>query len=271
MQQVDISIVIITQNSRRLLEPCIESIRDSVAQVTYEMIVVENGSTDGSQEWLRTQSDVQSIFNDKNRGVAPARNQGLRVAQGRYLMILDVDTRVERNAIDTLVQCMDSHSEVGLGAPKLTDGSGELQFTCRHYPTLLSKMCRRLPMGFAREHLRHELLEDWDHEVEREVDYVIGACQIVRREAFREVGELDEKIFYGPEDIDYCVRMWRAGWKVMYFPVAVVRHLERRITTRLFTPMTFRHARGLAYFFWKHKYLLTARRLPGSETPGSRP
>ncbi|HOX27869.1 MAG TPA: glycosyltransferase family 2 protein [bacterium] len=261
----DLSIVIITYNSRKLLEPCIESVRHNTRSLDYEIIVVENGSEDGSAEWLRTQTDIKSVFNDRNRGVAPARNQGLSIAEGRYLMILDVDTMVEQDAFATLVACMDAHPETGLAAPKLTDGGGEVQLSCRYYPTAVTKLYRRIPLGFAKKRLVRETLADWSHDSERAVDYVIGACQIFRREAFEQVGLLDENIFYGPEDIDYCLRMWAAGWTVMYFPQAVVKHLERRITTKLLSKMTLRHAWGLAHFFWKYKYLLNTRKLNGCE------
>jgi len=259
----DLSVIIITHNSRQLLEPCIMSVRRSVESHTYEIIVVENGSNDGSLEWLLSQEDIKTIANENNRGVAPARNQGLRQAAGKYLLILDVDTRVEPRAFDVLVECMDGNPGVGLGAPKLVDGSGNLQYTCRYYPTVLTKIYRRLHFDYFKRKLEEEILADWPHDSERDIDYVIGACQVFRREAFERVGLLDEHIFYGPEDIDYCVRMWAAGWRVRYFPQSVVRHLERRITTRLFSPMTIRHAWGLAHFFWKYRYVLRNDRMPG--------
>lgn len=267
---IDLSVVIITYNSRQLLEPCIESVRHATTRISYEIVVVENGSTDGSVEWLSKQKDVVCIFNKQNKGVAPARNQGLKIANGRYLLILDVDTRVEPGALDTLVQCMDANPNVGLGAPKLVDGSGHLQYTCRYYPTILTKIYRRLPWKFFKRKLREEILLDWPHDTEKKVDYVIGACQIFRREAFLDTGYLDENIFYGPEDIDYCLRMWQAGWTVRYFPQSVVRHLERRITTRLLSKMTMRHAWGLLHFFWKYKYLTNTSKLPGCRNPAEK-
>lgn len=267
---MDLSVVIITFNSKGLLAPCIESVRASVRKVEYEIIVVENGSADGTAEWLREQTDVKPIFNSANRGVAPARNQGLAAAKGRYLLILDADTIVEPGAFDTLVACMDSHPGVGLGAPKLVGADGNLQYTCRNYPTIFSKIYRRLPFVFAKRQLADEFLEDWSHDGERAVDYAIGACQIFRREACEQAGPLDESIFYGPEDIDYCIRMWRAGWAVMYFPRAVVRHLERRITKKLFSKTTLKHAWGLVHFFWKYKYITNTGKLPGSRNSGAR-
>jgi GT2 family glycosyltransferase len=104
-------------------------------------------------------------------------------------------------------------------------------------------------------------MADWDHQSLREVDYVIGACQVIRRKAFEQVGFLDERIFYGPEDVDFCLRLHQAGWRVSYNPEATVIHKERRVTRSLFSVLTWRHLRGLVYFFWKHGYLFSRRRL----------
>ncbi|MFA6450543.1 MAG: glycosyltransferase family 2 protein [bacterium] len=265
----DLSIIYITYNSLALLKQSVESARAATSVTDYEIIVVDNGSADGTPDWLRSQPGIKTIFNETNRGVAPARNQGLSAATGRYLLILDADTIVEPGALDTLTAAMNAHPEAGLGAPKLTDADGALQFTCRYYPTALSKIYRRLPFAFAKKRLAAEFLEDWPHDSERAVDYAIGACQIFRREAFEKTGPLDERIFYGPEDIDYCIRIWRAGWTVMYFPQAVVRHLERRITRRLLSKTTFRHAAGLVYFFAKYRYITNVNKLPGSRNFGA--
>ena len=104
-------------------------------------------------------------------------------------------------------------------------------------------------------------MADWDHSSVREVDYVIGACQGIRRAAVTEVGLLDERIFYGPEDVDLCLRMHEAGWSVVYNPAAVVVHHERRLTRSLFSALAWRHLWGVGYYFWKHGYLFSRRRL----------
>jgi GT2 family glycosyltransferase len=114
-----------------------------------------------------------------------------------------------------------------------------------------------LPAGFGRAVIDDVELRWWDHTGVREVDYVIGACQLIRKAALDEVGLLDERIFYGPEDVDLCLRMQHAGWRVEYVPEAVVMHLERRVTRKLLSTLTARHVYGLGYFFWKHRHLLT--------------
>ena len=260
-----LSIIILTWNSEHLLRKCLSSIQANTTLNDYEIIIIDNNSTDGTREFLKSidsKDSYQIIFNSYNKGVGPARNQGIRIAKGEYILILDVDTVVTGNAIDRLVRYLDNTTKCGLVAAKMTDIDGSLQYTCRKYPTIISKFLRRVPFNWAQELLSEEEMHDWDHACIREVDYVIGACQLIRRSVVEEVGLLDENIFYGPEDIDFCLRVWQAGYKVVYNPEAIIIHDEQRITKRkLLNRISWGHAKGLVYFFWKHKYLLSRKSL----------
>ncbi|HZQ07683.1 MAG TPA: glycosyltransferase family 2 protein, partial [Anaerolineae bacterium] len=216
---LDLSIILLVWRDRVLLRACLESIAAARGDLSLEIVVIENGITLQKDEYA-TENPValQVIHNTTNCGIAPARNQGLRVARGRYFLLLDVDTRVTPDALTNLVRFMDSHPDVGLAGARLQDARGNLQFTCRKLPTVWGKLLRRIPMRWAQDALADEMLTSYDHRTPREVDYVIGACQIIRREAYIQVGVLDEGFFYGPEDVDYCIRMWRHGWHVMYVP-----------------------------------------------------
>lgn len=268
-----LSIIILTWNSLPLLKRCIFSIEENITLRDYEIIIIDNNSQDGTQLFLKTKNNndtYQVIFNSKNRGVAPARNQGIKIAVGEYILILDVDTITTPGAINKLVKYLDDTPECGLVAAKLTDIDGNLQFTCRKYPTVWSKLLRRMPFKWAQKLLDEEEMRDCDHTSPREVDYVIGAYQLMRKSVIKEVGLLDENIFYGPEDVDICLRIWQAGYKVVYNPEAVTIHDEQRITKRrLFSKISWEHVKGLAYFFWKHKYLLSRKSLYRS-IPNSR-
>lgn len=256
------SVVILTWNSTEVLESCLASLPQGFATYSYEVIVVDNGSRGSTPAALRNEfPTMRLVVNRKNRGVAPARNQGLRVAHGEYLILLDDDTVVQPGAFDRLIAYLDQHPQVGLCGPKLVDPCGRLQLSCRLFPTVVDKVARRFPAAFAQERSRQVEMADWDHGAVHEVDYVIGACQVIRRVALAEVGLLDEKIFYGPEDVDLCLRMRAAGWRVMYNPEAVVVHLERRVTRSLVSRLAWRHLVGLVYYFWKHGYLFSRRRL----------
>ena len=151
--------------------------------------------------------------------------------------------------------------KVGLCGPKLTGADGELQLSCRRFPTLIDKLARRLPLMLAQNVNRKVEMADWDHRTIRAVDYVIGACQVIRRRALQEVGLFDECIFYGPEDVDLCLRLQQAGWSVVYNPEAVIVHKERRMTRSLGSGLVWKHIYGLGYYFWKHGYLLSRKRL----------
>ncbi len=257
-----LSIVILTWNSRALLEACLVALPPAVGSLACELIVVDNGSSDGTDAVLARRPDLVVVRNTRNRGVAAGRNQGLRVARGEFIAFLDVDTEPAPEAFTTLVEQLRGARDVGLVGPKLVGPRGELQYSCRRFPTLLDKLARRLPAAWGRRLTDDVELRWWGHDSVRDVDYVIGACQVIRRAALADVGLLDERIFYGPEDVDLCLRMHRAGWRVVYVPQAVVAHLERRVTRKLCSTLTVRHLQGLVYYFWKHRYLLTRPSLP---------
>ncbi len=260
-----LSIIILTWNSEHLLRRCLSSIKTNTTLNDYETIIIDNNSTDGTRDFLKSFDSKDSfwiIYNGHNRGVGPARNQGIRIAKGEYILILDVDTIVTSCAIDELVRYMDNTEKCGLVAAKLTDIEGCLQYTCRKYPTVMSKILRRTPGKWARNMLDNEEMRDWDHTDIREVDYVIGACQLIRKSIIGKIGLLDENIFYGPEDVDFCLRIWQAGYKVVYNPKAIIIHDEQRITKRkLLSRISWEHTKGLVYFFRKHKCLFSRKTL----------
>lgn len=262
-QPPELSITIITWNSRQLLHDCLESICAGTNKVRFEIIVVDNGSIDGTVEMLRQHfPQVRLIVNAKNRGVAPARNQALKAATGDFALLLDADTRITPGALDALVAFAQNTPEAGIVGAKMVDAEGNLQLTCRRFPTIFTPLLRRLQfISFFRNsrRLREQLMADWDHQSIREVDYVIGACQLIRRDVLKEVGWLDENIFYGPEDVDYCLRAQSHGWKIFYYPDATIMHYERRITRNFFRAVSWKHLWAIFYFFQKHGYLFNAK------------
>jgi GT2 family glycosyltransferase len=256
------SIVILTWNSTDLLRACLQSLPQALTAYSSEVVVVDNGSRGYTPASLRLEFPwMQLLVNRENCGVAPGRNQGIRVTQGEYVILLDDDTVVEPSAFDRLIAYMESQPRVGLCAPKLVDAEGQLHLTCRLYPTLWDKLARQIPLSYAQQLRRETEMTDWDHNSSRTVDYVIGACQVIRRVALLSVGLLDERIFYGPEDVDFCIRLRRAGWQIIYNPDVVVVHKERRVARSFFSRLSWKHAWGIGYYFWKHRYLLSRQRL----------
>jgi GT2 family glycosyltransferase len=243
---------------KSMLEEMMASITKHTSGINYELIVVDNNSQDGTSEMVRQKfPEAMLIINSNNRGVAPARNQAFLRAKGRYVVTLDADMLLIENSLKKMIDFMDSNQSVGLSGAKLIFPDGKIQPSGRRFPGLLAFILRRLDfIPFAQNSkilLWHEMAE-WDRSDIRQVDYVIGACQCIRREAMEKVGLLDENIFYGPEDIDYCLRMYQNGWKVYYYPFTSIIHYEQRITKKkIFSKLTFLHFKAVLYFFWKYK------------------
>ena len=252
-----VSVVILTWNSVGKIKPCLESLGRGT-QVPDEIIVVDNGSTDQTRAVLAEQFPaVRVMANVHNRGVARARNQGLVAARGAYLLVLDDDTVVLPDAIARLVSVLDTNPTVAVCGPQLVNSAGQPVSLDRSFPTLLHKVKRwgetSPPNEFSFGNGMSGGLQ--------EVNSVIGACQLIRRTALDEVGLYDEHIFYGPEDIDFCLRLHQAGWQVVCEPAARVIHAEQRIARSVWSAIGRKHATGLVYYFWKHRYGLSRKRL----------
>lgn len=252
-----VSVVVLTWNSEGNIGPCLESLRQGTL-VPDEIIVVDNGSTDRTRAVLARQFPaVRVIENTHNRGVAPARNQGLAVARGAYLLVLDDDTVVHPDALARLVSVLDTNPTVAICGPQLLNRARQPVDQDRSFPTLWHKVKRWRDTNLQNEHSSGNGTASGLHEV----DYVIGACHIIRRAVLNEVGPYDEHIFYGPEDIDFCLRLHQAGWRVVCEPAARVIHSEQRIARSVSSAIGRKHAAGLWYYFWKHRYGLSLKRL----------
>jgi len=266
-----ISAVILTWNSARYIERCLRTLTADAyrAGITLEIFVVDGGSTDGTTEILSQLAkeipELQIIFLGKNLGTTVSRNIAIKKSCGEYVLILDSDTEILPGALGILCQALKEAPRAGLAAPRLFYPDGSVQPSCKRFPTAPLKVCKFLPfswlqrLGEAAELYPQELYSKDFKEVLR-VDHCISACWLVRREAIKVVGLFDEKIFYAPEDVDYCLRMWLAGWEVLYVPSAEVAHHTQRWSHKSFE-MAWMHAMGLLYYFRKHKYWLGRRSL----------
>jgi len=266
-----ISAVILTWNSARYIERCLKSLIEDAhkADLPMEIFVVDGGSTDGTLEILsrlvQETAELQVIELGRNLGTTVSRNIALRRARGNYLLVLDSDTEILPGALKTLWKALEENHRAGIASPRLLYSDGSVQSSCKRFPTALIKICKFLPfswlqrLGEKAELYSPEVYSEGFKNVVR-VDHCISACWLIRREAIEAVGLLDEKIFYAPEDVDYCLRMWLAGWEVIYVPTARVIHYTQRRSHKSLH-MAWIHARGLAYYFYKHRYLFTRRRL----------
>lgn len=231
-EQLDLSIVIVNWNAVDYLRNCIRSIVAETRRCTCEIIVVDNNSTDGSQEMLRSEfHDVVTIFNNDNRGFAGANNQGLRVARGRYVLLLNPDTLVIDGALDTCVAYADSlrHDRVGILGCQVWMNDETIQRTCFAFPSPLNTLLNML--GLTRRCPKSRFLSRaemgwWGRDDERDVDVVSGMFMLVRREALEQVGPLDDDYFMYAEEADWCYRFWQSGWRCLFTPRARIMHLD---------------------------------------------
>lgn len=227
----DISIIIVNTNNKKLLEECLQSIYQNTHKVSFEIIVADNASTDGSQEMVKTKfPKVYLIENKENLGFIKASNQGLRNVAARYAMLLNDDTLVKDSALDKMVEFMDQHPQAGACGPKLLniDGSPQRQGGILGRRFWLSKK----PIA---------------------VDFVIGAALIVRKEVLDKVGILDENLFFYNDDIDWCLRIRKAGWKIYFLPQAEIMHYGGYSSRRTFKGKLFVEGfKGGLYFCRKH-------------------
>ncbi|UCD06635.1 MAG: glycosyltransferase family 2 protein [candidate division WOR-3 bacterium] len=252
-----VSIVVITWNAKAMLKRCLSSLKKS-SYFDVELVIVDNGSNDGTAEMIReSHPGAKLIRNGRNRGVAPARNQGLRSSRGDFLLIVDDDAYLGPGSIEKFIAFLSMNPTVGLCGPRLIDESGRRIPSCKRFPTPLSFALNRFPElvnAHNKFHLDAHLMRDWDHKTAAPVDYVIGACQFIRRKALDAVGLLDDKIFYGPEDIDFCLRLWMRRWQVYYVPEICVVHAPRRMTKqKTWTLVSIRHALAIKHFFLKYR------------------
>ncbi len=254
----DLTIGLLTWRSRDMLDACIRSIFAGAERVSFEVLVVDNASGDGTLEMLAEKyPQVRVIENAENVGVAPARNQLLDDAKGRYLAFLDVDTLVKPGSLSTVIEVMEARPDVAIGAPKLVYRDGTLQHSCRRFPGLLNVIVEGtfLRRHFPNSRLVKEVtMEDWDHKTMREVECVYGACMVVRMSDVPAIGRFDEAYRYMYEDYDYCFKAHRIGKKVLYIPQAEIVHFLEREGKSVFHKMIGRHVRSLFRYLSRDYY-----------------
>ena len=225
---MDVSIIIVSWNTQAMLGRCIESICTNTKNITSEIIVVDNASSDGSAETVEKEfPQVKLIRNEENLGFAKANNIGIRESTGRYIYLVNSDVIVLDNCIDGLIKFMDKNPLVGMAGPRILNPDHTLQCSCRHFPSAWNNLCQVLGLNYVfpkSAFFSEPMMKYWPHDVERKVDVLSGCFWMVRREALDEVGLLDERFFFYGEDIDWCKRFHKAEWDVMFYPGAEAIH-----------------------------------------------
>jgi GT2 family glycosyltransferase len=247
-------VIVVTFNSAPFVGRCLESVRG------YETILVDNGSTDGTVELVREAFPDVRVVEQENRGMGAGNNAGMRLASGRSFLLLNSDAWVVDDAVERLARFADEHPDAAVVGPRLHNPDGSLQRSARAFPTLwrLATEYLFLRKLAPRSRLFNAFYEGgFDHDEAREVDWLFGACLLVRREATEEVGLFDEDFFMFSEETDWAFRLREAGWSVWFFPGASAVHLGGASHGgRLFVENVRGHLRFLA----KHRGVRQAER-----------
>lgn len=229
-----LSIVILNYKTKHLLRLAIKNLLELDIPVEHEIIIVDNASEDGSVEMVEElySESVTLIANPENTGHAHGNNIGFKVATGEYILVLNSDIIfLSPDDVMTLVDYMDEHKDVGLLGPKLRNGNGTVQLSCFRPYGNWTPLYRRTPLGklgFAQRDLNRHLMIDFDHNITQEVEWILGASMLIRKEALDKVGYFNELFFLYFADYELCDRLRFHGYKVIYYADAKIVHYHRR-------------------------------------------
>jgi GT2 family glycosyltransferase len=244
---MDVSIVIVNWNTCDLLRGCLQSIYDSTKAATFEIFVVDNASRDESVQMVRTEfPQVNLIANTVNAGFAAANNQGIRLASGRYVLLLNPDTIVLDRAIERCIAFADQRPDVGVVGCQVLEDENRIQRTGFSFPTPLTLLLTEF--GFSRAFPKSRIfglpeLGWWERDSEQDIDVISGMFMLVRADAIMQVGVMDEAYFVYSEEADWCFRFSKAGWRRVFTPSARIIHLDgggkstSQINTKMFVQL----------------------------------
>ena len=253
---MEISVVIVGWNAKHYLELCLESLATAPPRRSMETLVVDNASSDGSAEMIESRFPwVKLIKSSENLGFAKGNNLAIRQCQGRYIALVNPDVIVFPGCLDALADFLDQNPQVGNVGPRVLNPDMTLQSTCRRFPTLWNNFCSATGLAtkfknsrlFAGEHMFY-----FSHDRTVAVDVLVGCFSMIRREAFEATGLLDEGLFMYGDDVDWCRRCWKAGWKVVFYPGAQAIHDRGKITAPY--PIRFAVAQQRSVLYYWSKY-----------------
>ena len=248
-----LAIVIVNFNGRGHLEKCLASLAANPPAVPHEIVVVDNASTDGSAAVVSMWPPARLVPLPVNVGFSAGNNAGIRASSGELVLLLNNDTIVPAGAIDRLVECLEQDAEAGVAGPRLVDGDGRAELSFGPMISPLGELRQKLIMTLHERRVGAAVR--WvEHRTRREryVDWVSGACLLVRREVANAVGGLDERFFLYTEDVDFCASVRRLGWKVLFTPAAEIVHLRGRSRATAAREMNAAYRRSHIAFYEKH-------------------
>ena len=252
-----LSIIIVSWNVRKELTDCIASINNNSPACEYEIIVVDNASSDGSVELIQKEfPQIRIIANSSNLGFATANNQALKIAAGDYILLLNPDTIVHKNSLDSLIKVLEENPDFGMCGPKLIDENAVLYHSIGYIPTFRSILHSKTffrSLGVFRGHYKKLTAPNFNYDKQGDVEQLSGAALMVRRPLMDKIGGMDEKFFLYYEDVDFCLRIRKAGLKIIYVPSATITHIGGKSSEQVSARKRIILYKSLFIYFRKHK------------------
>jgi hypothetical protein len=262
---MELSIIITSYKNHELLKLCVDSIKKNINDIESEIIVSESESSAESEMMMREDfSDVRFFPFKENVGFQALLRKGIQESSGKYILFLNGDIIASSGSINKLLDYLKKNPDVGMVGPKLLNFNGTLQYSCFHFYKPITVIYRRTFLkifGFARKHLDWFLMKDFDHEEAKDVDWLMGSAMMISRSAMDEVGLMDSNFFMYMEDVDWCRRFWEKGYKVIYYPQALMHHYHGQhskggrisgILNLFFNKYTWIHIGSAAKYFKKY-------------------
>ena len=255
----------VSWNAKDDLFECLQSLREASARPgTATVTVADNDSRDGSPELVEADFPEATLLRTgANLGFSGGNNRVLETFTTDYVLLLNSDATVEPGGLDALIDFADAHPDAGIVAPKVLNPDGSIQFSCRRWPTFAAGMFRNVYLGKlfpGNRPASDYLMQDFDHNSVRDVDWVSGCAMLLRRDLLKRIGTLDEKTFFMYcEDMDICLRAHEIGSRVVYFPGTVVTHAIGKSSDRAADRMIWEHSRSMWKFYQKHHAFFAGR------------
>jgi GT2 family glycosyltransferase len=253
---VTLSIVILCWNDSKVISDCLRSIYQATRSIEFEVIVSDNGSTDGSLELIRRDyPQVHVIENPGNLGFARGNNAGIAKSRGKYVLILNPDTIVHDHALEKLVAFAERHLKAGAFGCRVLNRDGSYQGSARPFPTILRDWIAALymrPLGYLSDWFISDKYVGWNGNSERIIDWQSGCCVMFRSSVLKALGGFDSQFFYHFEEVDLCRRVWNAGYAIVYTPEATITHLGGHSVNRFPLRFALEKYRSRYRYFYKH-------------------
>lgn len=235
---IDVSVVVVTyREDLDLLKACFDSVARS-RNISYELIVVDNGANEATRGLLHAYDRVQYLSNAQNLGFAAAVNIGMRQAGGRYVLLLNPDAKFEENTLAAMITHLDEDQNVGIASCLIKYPDGTIQESIRRFPSLKDQLMIMLKLPHLFRRLRsvdHYMMREAEPHRTQDVDSIMGAFMFIRRDLMEEIGLFDERYFMWFEEVDYCRMAHDAGWKIRHYADISIEHLKGHTFAKLAT------------------------------------